>query len=228
MAEERTARRYDSLRRQAQAKQTRAEIADAARRLFVAQGWSATTVRDVAREAGVSVPTVYATYQNKTGLLWALADAADLSADLPRMLDELEASADPGSQLAAMAAYDRRLFERAGDLITLVREAGRAEPELAAFYRQARQHADQTRVQTFSTWPDGTLRLDVPTAVDVYAALCNIDVYTTLTTERGWSPDRVEQWWREALANELLSVSARSVPATSGRPASSPPPCDGP
>jgi TetR/AcrR family transcriptional regulator, regulator of cefoperazone and chloramphenicol sensitivity len=209
-------RRYDSLRRLEQAKQTRAEIADAARRLFVSQGWSATTVRDVAREAGVSVPTVYAAYQNKTGLLWALADAADLTADLPRMLDELEGASAPEQSLAAMVAYDRRLFERAGDLITLVREAGRTEPELAAFYRQARQQADQTRVQVFSAWPEGTLRpgLDVPTAVDVYAALCNIDVYTTLTGERGWSPDRVARWWGETLGRELLIGS----PATPSLP----------
>ncbi|ADI04096.1 transcriptional regulator, TetR family protein [Streptomyces bingchenggensis BCW-1] len=41
-------------------------------------------------------------------------------------------------------------------------------------------------------------------AVDVYAALCNIDVYTVLTGERGWSPDRVERWWGEAPARELL------------------------
>jgi AcrR family transcriptional regulator len=197
MAEEAGRRRYDSLRRLAHAQQTRAAIAEAARELFTAQGWAATTVRDVARAAGVSVPTVYAAYQNKTGLVRALADAADLSAHLPRMLDEL----------AAMAAYDRRLFERAGDLIALVREAGRTEPELAAAYGHARRQADQTRVQVFSSWPAGTLRpgLDVPGAVDVYAALCNIDVYATLTVERAWSPERVERWWGEALARELLS-----------------------
>jgi TetR/AcrR family transcriptional regulator, regulator of cefoperazone and chloramphenicol sensitivity len=198
-------RHYDSLRRLEQAKQTRAEIAEAARRLFVSQGWTATTVRDVAREAGVSVPTVYAAYQNKTGLVWALVDAADLTADLPRMLDELEDSATPEQQLSAMAAYDRRLFERAGDLITLVREAGRTEPELATLYEQARRQADQTRVQVFTAWPEGTLRMDVPTAVDVYAALCNIDVYVTLTVERSWPPDRVAHWWGETLTRELLS-----------------------
>lgn len=199
-------RRYDSLRRREQAQRTRAEIADAARGLFVSQGWAATTVRDVAREAGVSVPTVYAAYQSKAGLVWALADAADLTADLPRMLDELEGAATPRRQLAAMAGYDRRLFERAGDLIALVREAGRAEPELAGLYAQARRQGDRTRVQVFSSWPDGTLRtgLDIPTAVDVYAALCNIDLYTTLTVERAWSPERVERWWGDALARELL------------------------
>lgn len=200
-------RRYDSLRRVAQAQETRAEIARAARRLFVAHGWAATTVRAVAEEAEVSVPTVYAAYGDKAGLVRAVADAADVTADVAAMLSALEdASAGPERQLAAMAGYDRRLFERSGDVIALVREAGRTEPELAAAYDEGRRRGDGTRVQVFSSWPDGVLRdgLDVPAAVDVYAALCNVDVYTTLTVERGWSPDRVETWWSGALARELL------------------------
>ncbi|MFI7707742.1 TetR/AcrR family transcriptional regulator [Nonomuraea sp. NPDC049480] len=207
MSAEPGSRRYDSLRRATQAQETRAEIARAARRLFVSQGWAATTVRDVAREAGVSVPTVYAAYGNKTGLTRALADAADLSADAPQMLAELEApETGPERQLAAMAGYDRRLFERAGDVIALIREAGRTEPELAEAYRDGRRRGDETRVWVFSRWPPGVLRsgLDVRAAVDVYAAICNIDVYATLTAERGWPPDRVERWWGEALARELL------------------------
>lgn len=44
----------------------------------------------------------------------------------------------------------------------------------------------------FSSWPAGVLRVDVRTAVDVY--------------EREWSPDRVEQWWGEVLAREILSL----------------------
>ncbi|KOX15828.1 TetR family transcriptional regulator [Saccharothrix sp. NRRL B-16348] len=201
-------RRYDSLRRVAQAQETRAEIARAARRLFVAQGWAATTVRAVAEEAKVSVPTVYAAYGDKAGLVRAVADAADISADPMATLAELEdASASPERQLAAMAAYDRRLFERSGDVIALVREAGRTEPALAAAYDEGRRGGDDTRTQVFSSWPDGTLRpgLDVRSAVDIYAALCNIDVYTTLTTERSWPPARVEQWWTETLARELLA-----------------------
>ncbi|MGK8507303.1 TetR/AcrR family transcriptional regulator [Nocardia asiatica] len=204
-------RRYDSLRRQTQAKRTRADIAEAAGRLFRTRGWAATTIADVAREAGVSVPTVYAAYGNKKGLIWALVDAADMSGDMPRQLAELEACLAPEQQLAAMAGYDRRLFERAGDLIALVRESGRTEPELATLYAQAREVADRTRVAVFSSWPDGTLRpdLDISTATDIYAALCNIDVYTTFVTERAWSPEAVERWWSEALARELLASGAR-------------------
>lgn len=207
MGAEQERRRYDSLRRSTQALQTRAEIARAARRLFETRGWADTTVREVAREAGVSAPTVYATYGNKAGLTRAVADSADLSADAPRMLAELESeAADPERQLRAMAGYDRRLFERAGDIIVLLREAGRSEPELATVYQDGRRRGDQTRIQVFSSWPTGTLRpgLDLQTAVDIYAALCNIDVYTTLTTERGWQPSRVEQWWGQALVGELL------------------------
>lgn len=199
-------RRYESLRRTAQAQQTHAEIARAARRLFVTRGWAATTVRDVAREAEVSVPTVYAAYGNKTGLARALVDAAGLEADVGRQLTEIEA-ADPAGQLAAMVAFDRRLFERAGDVIALVRDAGRTEPDLAALYTESRRRADDVRIEVFTAWPPQVLRpgLDVPTAVDVYAALCNIDVYTTLTVERGWSPQRVQTWWSAVLCRELLA-----------------------
>lgn len=73
-------------------------------------------------------------------------------------------------------------------------------------YRDGRRHADEVRRRVFSGWPVDTLRpqLDVGTAVDIYAALCNIDVYTTFTEERGWAADRIERWWGEALARELL------------------------
>lgn len=217
-------RRYESARRAEQAERTRADIADAARRLFVERGWAATTIRAVAQEAGVSVPTVYATYGDKPGLVRALVESTDLVADGAQQLAELEAGAEadaeagagagggephpgPRRQLAAMAGYDRRLFERAGDLITLIRDAARTEPELATAYLDGRRLADQTRVRVFSAWPPGVLRpgLDVPTAVDIYAAICNLDVYNTLSLERGWPAERIERWWSEALARELLA-----------------------
>ncbi|MGX2998816.1 TetR/AcrR family transcriptional regulator [Streptomyces sp. JNUCC 64] len=201
-------RPYASLRRAAQAEETRADIARAARRLFLDRGWAGTTVRDVAREAGVSVPTVYAVYGNKAGLARALADAADLAAEPALLLARLEApDATPADQLAAMAAFDRRLFERSGDVIALVREAGRAEPGLATVYADGRRRADGTRDGVFSSWRPGVLRpgVDARAAADVYAALCSLDVYRVLTGERGWSPDRVERWWAGALTRELLA-----------------------
>jgi AcrR family transcriptional regulator len=204
-------RRYDSLVRTAQADETRRRIATAARRLFVSYGWGQTTVREVAREAGVSVPTVYSAYGNKKGLAMALMDAADLAADPDRVVAELAAAAgDPPRQLAASVAFDRRLAERAGDVLILLREAARTEPDLAAAHREGPRRGDEARLRVFSSWPAGTLRegVDPQTAVDIYAAVCSIDAYTELTVERGWSPDRVERWWAAALTRELLSPAA--------------------
>lgn len=133
------------------------------------------------------------------------------------------ASGEPtdGSPAGTMTAYDRRLFGQAGDVITLVRDAGRADPELATVYGDARRRGDATRVEVFSSWPADTLReeLTVATAVDVYGAICNIDVFHELTVERSWSADRVEQWWQSALVRELLRrgiSSAGPLPRGSG------------
>jgi AcrR family transcriptional regulator len=208
MGEDAEHRRYDSLLRTAQADDTRDRIAAAARALFVSRGWGSTTVREVARQAGVSVPTVYAVYGNKKGLATALMDAADLAADPLRALAEAEAAAgDPRRQLQASVGFDRRLFERAGDVITLLRDAGRTEPELSAASREGPRRGDQARLRIFSSWPAGTLRegVDPHRAVDIYAAVCSIDAYTELTLERGWTPDQVQQWWTEALTRELLA-----------------------
>ncbi|MEU6248200.1 helix-turn-helix domain-containing protein [Glycomyces sp. NPDC047010] len=199
-------RTYESLHRTEQAQRTRAEIAAAARRLFTTGGWAATTVRQVAQEAGVAVPTVYAAYGSKTGLALALADAADFVADPATELAGLQAAeGDPPAQLAAMAAYDRRLFERSGDLIAMLRDAGRTEPELGQAYLDGRRRADALRTEVFASWPAGALRAGVQRSLDVYAALCSIDVYNTLAEERSWSPDQIETWWAAILPRELLA-----------------------
>jgi AcrR family transcriptional regulator len=200
-------RKYDSPRRREQARATRQEIAEAARRLFAERGWAATTVRDIARAARVSEPTVYNSYGGKAGIAIALVDAVDLGADVPRELAELAAAdGDPARQIGAMVAFDRRLLERGGDVIAMMREAGRVEPDLAAAYREGRRRGRQTQHRVFSSWPAGALRegVDVDAACEAYAGLCNIDTYRTLTEEQGWSPERVERWWRESLAQLLL------------------------
>lgn len=91
-------------------------------------------------------------------------------------------------------------------MIVLLREAGRTEPELAEAYREGRHRGDDAHRHVLSAWPEGTLRrgIDVPTAIDIYAAICNIDVYLDLTVERGWPPQRVADWWAAVLARELL------------------------
>jgi len=208
VSEQATRRPYDSPRRRDQAQATRTDIAAAARRLFMTRGWAGTRVSDVAREAGVAEPTVYAVYGSKAGLALALIDSVDTAADIEAQDAELQATAgNPAGQLGAMIGFDRSLFEHGGDVLGLLHDAGRSEPDLAAAYQQGRARGDRTRQRVFSAWLPRAFRqgTDARSAGDTYAALCNVDVYRVLTEERGWSPDQVEGWWRDCLIRLLLA-----------------------
>src|SRR5262245_36196838 len=73
-------RGYDARRRRERAeterRATRRRVLDAAARLFVAKGYTATTIADIAREAGVAVQSVYKAGQSKAELLQAVVDLA--------------------------------------------------------------------------------------------------------------------------------------------------------
>jgi AcrR family transcriptional regulator len=57
------------LSRRERADRTRARMIEAAYRLFMRDGYDATTMQAVAEEAGVAVQTVYFTFRTKAGLL---------------------------------------------------------------------------------------------------------------------------------------------------------------
>lgn len=199
-------RPYRSPLRRQRAEATRTRIALAARDLFRDRGWALTRVRDVAAQAGVSEASVYAAYGTKAGLARALLEAVEASADVLTSPSQISAT-DPAGQLAALVESDRRLFVAGGVVIALLRDAGRAEPDLLDTYREGRAHGDRLRRETFSAWPAATLRdgVSVEDAVDAYAAICNIDVYRELTDERHWTPDRVQAWWTTTLTLTLLA-----------------------
>src|ERR1700704_129268 len=69
-------RRYDSTRRRQQARQTREVIIGGARRLFLRDGFTSTTVAAIAAEIGVSVDTIYKTFGGKPGLVRAICEEA--------------------------------------------------------------------------------------------------------------------------------------------------------
>ncbi len=201
-------RRYRSALREGQAKQTRALIAQAARSRFLEAGWAGTSVRSVAAAAGVSEATVYAVYGSKAGLAGSLVDFADSAADVERALDELgKAQGDPAAQLAALVGFDRRLFEHGGDVLRVIVEARRQEPDLAAAYADGRSRGERTRREVFAAWPAHAWRegVGVKQALDIYAVLCSIESYDIATLERGWSPARVERWWHQTLIDQLLA-----------------------
>src|SRR5919107_5909783 len=63
-----------STMRERHAALTREVILDVARRQFAERGFAAASVRPIAKEAGISLQTLYSTFGSKQGLLLALVD----------------------------------------------------------------------------------------------------------------------------------------------------------
>ena len=70
-----TRRRYDSSGRRERAQQTRDQITDIARELFLSDGYTDTTVAAIAAAAHVSVETIYKGFGGKPGLVGAIIEA---------------------------------------------------------------------------------------------------------------------------------------------------------
>src|SRR5687768_4543024 len=83
MAKPTPRRRYNSTRRQAQSRQTRQQIAEAAHTLFAQRGYGGTTIEAIAQEAGVAPETIYATFGSKHKILWHLLDISVGGDDAP-------------------------------------------------------------------------------------------------------------------------------------------------
>src|SRR5258705_13274319 len=82
----------------------RREIDDVASGLFHANGYAATSIRDIARALDIQGASLYAHVASKEDLLWTIVDRAasafELAAD--RAADET-GGADAGQRLAALA-----------------------------------------------------------------------------------------------------------------------------
>lgn len=80
--------------RQAQKEATRVRVLDAARELFDTQGYQGTTIREIARHAGVSVGSVFTSYASKGEILSAVMDERleGLYAELDQVVPHLRGS----------------------------------------------------------------------------------------------------------------------------------------
>src|SRR2546429_5882118 len=128
MAADVKARRpYESPRRRAQAEATRKDILDAAQRLFEANGYAATTMAEIAGEAGVALKTVYLAFETKSGLLRALwnlllrGDRSDLPVTEQRWYVDVLDEQDPERQLRLNARNSTRGKRRISAILEVIR-----------------------------------------------------------------------------------------------------------
>jgi AcrR family transcriptional regulator len=114
--------------RERRAQLTRDEILGAARRLFAERGYARTSVRDIAKAAGVSAQTVYDSVGSKQALVSSLNDLIDAEAGIAAIARAAAESADPGEVAATNARITRSILEHCGDIIHALVTGAAAEP----------------------------------------------------------------------------------------------------
>lgn len=206
-------RSYDSSRRQAHARENRLAILDAARRLFLDQGYAATTIASVAAESGLSVETVYKAFANKPGLVKAVFDVAVVGDDEPVPMVEREfvrrtsAEPNPRRKLAGYGAHVAEVNRRAGAVQLVVREAAAVDAGAAEVWSQL-QAERLTGMTLFAIHLNegGHLRNDVSTdeARDVLWAHNSVELWDLLVNHREWADDRYGAWIGQQLIAALL------------------------
>jgi AcrR family transcriptional regulator len=194
-----------------QARATRRRIITAAAAQFVAHGYGATLLDQVAEQAGVAVQTVYFHFGNKRTLLKEALDVAAVGDDEPVPLmerpwvKEIQDETDPVRIIVLWLAASRTIVDRIAPLMRVVRGATSTDREVAAQWdtNQAQTRAAHGFLAELLA-SRGALRpgLDVEQARDIAFVLSNAETYLQFTDVCAWTPDE----WQERTAALLTAA----------------------
>ena len=212
-----SSRRYDASRRQADARARRLRIVDAARELFLRDGFGATSIERVAKSADVSVQTIYAAFKGKPGLLAAAIDVAVAGDDSPTALQArpdfswVTEVRDPVEWLRLATRQMRLVNERVAELLHLVDSVAGADPalaELAGDLLERRRIDGIFGIQASPLDPE-SVGMTVEEAADVLALFGGPSIWVELVVQRGWTPERYEAWALDLLLHQFVPARQR-------------------
>jgi len=201
-------RPYKSLVRERQAGDTRRRIVEATRRLLQSEGYAGMTVEAIARRAEVSAQSVYALFKSKTGILAELLDLSTFGADYEDAVRQALSAKEPETRLRLAARLARQIHHAQSATFDLLRGAGVVAPELAKLEQQREcLRYERQEKMIVSLREAGRLRpaLDHGTARDIFWMFTGRDVYRMLVRERGWSPQKYQDWLADTLVQSLLT-----------------------
>jgi TetR/AcrR family transcriptional regulator, regulator of autoinduction and epiphytic fitness len=217
---------------QARTRLARRAVVGAARVLFLDRGYAATTIEAISEESEVPPATVYRVFSSKLGILKALIDVSIAGDDEAVPLQDrpharaLFDDPDPGKQLAGFAGITGGIMSRAEPVYRILVSAAGSDPGAAALLAEQARQRDQGQEQIArSLARAGALRpgLRERDAADIIHALMSPEVYRLLVGDRGWRPQRYEQWLTDVLTGHPLppptTGGGRTDPDPAGRPA---------
>jgi len=189
--------------RQVQAAETRIRIARAARRLFAAQGYGATSIDAIAKEAGVANRTVYSAFGTKREILSLICDRWLQEAGAIQRAEQVFAIADPVDRLRGAAGWLTNLYSAGFDVVLIFEAATDESPETKALLRSKLAGRNQVMDAMIASLED-VLRVPLKQAQAVYRALAAPGVYQELVDESGWTPAEFETFVADSLQRQLL------------------------
>lgn len=201
-------RSYQSPRRLAAAHQTRARIRAAASALFLGDGYAATSIRTIAKAAGVAEKTVYLHFENKSALLKEVVETAIVGDDdaIPAAgrdwFHNIVGETDLEQKLRRLVDATSALHERSGAVFAMARDAAATDPEAATLWAFGKRghRADMTLLA--SSFDDSR---QLPAGLDVEWATTTLYILLGLES---WHLARIElaldeQQYRDWLLNSL-------------------------
>jgi AcrR family transcriptional regulator len=207
-------RPYQSPRRAQAAADTRATILATAMRLFLEHGYGGVTVSDIAREAAIAVPTVYASTGGKSAILATLIDQAQRDPIVEQTLTAIRKTRDPHKVVRITAHGTRVDNQRYHDMIQVMVAAATLDQTATATLvesdRRYRQTLAQTayRLQHLQALKPG---LTLDQATDILWFYLGHPAWHLLVADRQWSWDNAEGWLGEQASTALLNPEPSAV-----------------
>jgi AcrR family transcriptional regulator len=206
-------RPYSSPRREASARQTRQLIRDAALQLFVDQGISVTTMKQIAAAAGVAERTVYTAFPSKTALFHEVMDITTVGDELPVPVSDraeftaTRAEPDAHQAVRQLVDFGCTLLDRAGDLIIAAIESAGADPDMREWSDRASTEMAKNMHSIAQSWKDNNLLRDDLSATeagDALYALSSPHVHHLLRRIRGWTTEQYRTWLVNTITTTML------------------------
>ena len=186
-------------------------VCEAAYRLFSTKGYLATSIEDIAAEAGVARPTVFTAVGPKAVILRAVVDralAGDDSqtpiAERPWWREAIE-EPDPVRSIQLYARNMCRISGRAGLVLRALETAASIDADAGEVWARF-QHQRRVGLNEFAValaQKTSALRYDEATITDTMWMLAP-DAYLRLVHDAGWSVERFETWLADLLRRMFL------------------------
>jgi AcrR family transcriptional regulator len=208
-------RRYDSSGRRQQAGRNREAILEVARRLFLSEGYAATTVAAVAQASNVSVETIYKAFGGKPGLVKAIYERGlEGSGSVPaeRRSDAMRSGeTDPRKIIENWGAFVTEVAPLSAPILLLVKTAAASDPEMA----QLLEEADRARLARMEhnardLYERRLLRegVTLEQARDILWLYSSPELYGLLVVRQGWAIERYGRFVAGGMIAALLPTPA--------------------